>query len=334
MSNQKSRNSAYDFLKSIGLSAIILAHVNPPSSIMMIRSFDVPLMVMLSALLAKTSYDKHLDKNMQPFSYIIYRAKRLVFPTWIFLTFYFVTLIIGTRKLNSIQYYLESYALTQYGINYVWIILVYLYIAFLIPIFKRALFSSKSLLVITSIYIVYEICYHYQLGVQNKAIMTTFYSIIPYGTLAFLGYNYTCMKSRTKIAITIVFFTVFIALAIFYFVKSGTFQIVQIAKYPPRLYYISYGIACSFFVFILCEKHTLKIFELSLIRYISTHSIWIYLWHIFLLTVYDALHLPQIWIIKYLFVYIGALIIIIRVNKILDCFEKHYKLPIIKYLRG
>ena len=58
MSNNN-RIAYVDFLKIIGLSCIILAHVNPPAWIMMLRSFDVPLMVIISSILAELSYSKY-----------------------------------------------------------------------------------------------------------------------------------------------------------------------------------------------------------------------------------------------------------------------------------
>ena len=44
-----------DFLKTLGLFCIILAHVNAPGFVMQLRNFDVPLMVILSGMLAATS---------------------------------------------------------------------------------------------------------------------------------------------------------------------------------------------------------------------------------------------------------------------------------------
>ena len=40
-----------DFLKTIALICIILAHVAPPDSVFMLRNFDVVLMIVISAIL-------------------------------------------------------------------------------------------------------------------------------------------------------------------------------------------------------------------------------------------------------------------------------------------
>lgn len=78
---QRAQKCYLDFLKVIGILGIIFSHVEPPGIIIMARSFDVPLMVLISAILAKQSFEK---TNRNAISYIIERVKRLVIPTWIF----------------------------------------------------------------------------------------------------------------------------------------------------------------------------------------------------------------------------------------------------------
>ena len=120
--NTKYRISYIDFLKTIGLICIILAHLKTPSWILILRSFDVQLMVILSGLLANQS------SIVNSYTYIFKRIKRLVIPTYIFLTVWFICLsLLG--KIYNYKYYLASYALSRYGIGYVWIILIYLYIS-------------------------------------------------------------------------------------------------------------------------------------------------------------------------------------------------------------
>lgn len=47
---QPQRDLHIDFLRFIGISLIILAHVEAPSGITQFRCFDVPLMVFVSGL--------------------------------------------------------------------------------------------------------------------------------------------------------------------------------------------------------------------------------------------------------------------------------------------
>ena len=335
---QNKRIHYMDFLKFICLMCIILAHVGPPVWIMMLRSFDVPFMVIISSILANKSFSKYEKNNSSKFLYFFSRAKRLVIPTWIFLIIYFILLFIYTGKAETIQYYFASFCLTRYGIGYVWIILIYLYCAALIPLFAKLRLSTKGICIIFLSYIIYEVAYYYKVGltggIAKSIIDTTFYYIIPYGVLAYLGYNYYTFKRNTKYIIFSVSLIIFVGLAIYYFIATGSPQPVSITKYPPRLYYMSYGITCSFGLLKLCENSSFIKFDNKIITYISTHSMWIYLWHILALTVYDGIGLPEIWYIKLIIVSVSSILIVIATNKIYDYLDKKHQFSLIKYLRG
>ena len=112
-----------DYLKVIGLFCIILAHVCTNPLIFQIRNFDVPLMVIISGFLAIDSYKRSVKNNNSLLSYYSKRIKRLVIPTWIFLTFYFFIIYIVGGGVNfpyDLKTVFGSYLLLD-GIGYVWI---------------------------------------------------------------------------------------------------------------------------------------------------------------------------------------------------------------------
>ena len=148
------RISYIDFLKLVGLTGIIIAHINPPSWTILLRSFDVPLMVILSSILANRSFAKYSKTKSSAVDYYISRIKRLVIPTWIFLAFYFSYSFIVTGQRASIKYYVDSFCLTRYGKGYVWIILIYLYSAMLIPAFARLELSLKGFIIVSLLYFI------------------------------------------------------------------------------------------------------------------------------------------------------------------------------------
>ena len=155
--NQSNRILYVDFLKAVGLTGIIIAHVGSPNLLLMLRSFDVPLMVLLSALLAERSYKKYTDAPIR--KYFLSRIKRLVIPTWIFLCIYFTVSLVIVHRVREIQYYIASFALTRYGIAYVWIILIYVYVAMLVPLFNKMPLSRKNILIVVFVYLLYELLY-------------------------------------------------------------------------------------------------------------------------------------------------------------------------------
>lgn len=141
------RNISIDYLRFIGLSLIILAHVNPPALLFNIRCFDVPLMLLVSGL----AYSgRKVDFSFQ---FLSHRFTRLVVPVYIFLTSYFSATTIlayagidfGIRK----EHIIGSYLLTD-GIGFVWIIRVFLLIALLTPLLIKieAMKKNTSLLMI------------------------------------------------------------------------------------------------------------------------------------------------------------------------------------------
>ena len=332
-SDSPGRIAYIDFLKFIGLTGIIIAHVGSPKWMMMARSFDVPLMVILSSILGVNSFKKYDGKKNGLFRYYSSRIKRLVIPTWTFLVFYFLLMSVAMKEFKSIEYYIASFCLTRYGVGYVWVILMYLYSAMLIPLYSRIGFSIKTTLCLLFVYVVYEIAYYYKIGTDNKIIDSTIYYIIPYGgVLTYLGYNYHRMKKKELLAgLSLI---VFLGLGIYYWSKYGSPKPVSISKYPPRCYYLSYGIAVSFILLIICERNNFRFFQNPFIVYISKHSMWIYLWHILVLSVYSFLNLPKVWYLKLLLVYTCSVAIVAVVNKILDLLEKRTNIPFLRYLRG
>lgn len=69
----KQRLYYIDFLKALGLTGIIIAHVAPPNWLMWLRSFDVPLMVIISSILAQRSYKKYSGNKQSIHAYCISR---------------------------------------------------------------------------------------------------------------------------------------------------------------------------------------------------------------------------------------------------------------------
>lgn len=323
-----------DFLKFIGITAIVLAHVSAPKWLTAIRSFDVPLMVIVSALLGEKSIRRYDSNNKTGFAYCVDRIKRLLIPTWIFLVLYFVFTFLVTGSLYNVECYIASFALTRYGIGYVWVILIYLYSAVQIPVFYKVGDSKIALFSIAFIYVGYEVLCCLNIGVDNKLMDTTFYSFIPYGVITYLGYHMRRYCKKTKLAIGIVSVCLCVGLGIYYWLFYGEPQSFGIMKYPARLYFLAYGVAIAVFLIVVCEKLKLKIYHNKIIRFVAGNSLWIYLWHILMLDVYKMLGLPGLWYMKLMFVYVTATGMVLLVNLVLDQIEKKKSYQFFKYLRG
>ena len=324
-----------DFLKVIGLAGIVAAHTGPPGWVIMLRCFDVPLMVILSAALGERSYGRRADAKKPVSEYYFSRIKRLVFPTWIFLILFFLFQFLTERTVYSFRFYLDSFLLTHYGIDYVWIILNYLYSALMIPFFFRYGRKRWVWVCIGAAYLLYELAYQLRIGTECRFIMNTFYDFVPYGAvLTLLGCSSNRMSSEKHAWTAAAALFVFAGIAVYYRMSRGMFLSVQGAKYPARLYYISYGVGCSFALLAFCGKFHFRFYRHPWIQFISAHSLWIYLWHILVLDVYRLLHLPENWMIKWLTVFTASVLTVYCINAGLDAAEKRKQWSWLKYFRG
>lgn len=214
-----------------------------------------------------------------------------------------------TGNIYSLKHYVASYMLTRYGMSYVWIVLIFLYTALLIPIYCRfEEHKKKVFFAVLVLYIVYEVMYFLGIGTDSKLLNSSFFYIIPYGVITFMGMNYSEFSDRTKKRIIFWAFGVFSVLFIVYWIKTGSIQDVQITKYPPRAYYLSYGLGVSYLLMYICEHHHSRIYENNFIRFVSSHSLGIYLCHVMALEFYELLRLPQIWLLKLIVVFVTSVL--------------------------
>ncbi len=109
---------------------------------MALRRFDVPFMVVISGYLFSKSRLSYQKDNISILDYLYSRIRRLVYPTWMFLTIFFagsflVSKLLGIDfiKINTI---IRSYLLID-GIGYVWIIRIYLIVGFFGPLLVKNL---------------------------------------------------------------------------------------------------------------------------------------------------------------------------------------------------
>lgn len=320
------RKDYIDLLKTIGIFGIIAAHVGSPQWVMMIRNFDVPLLVILSGLLSR-------GKSKSGWiPYVFKRVKRLLIPTYVFLTFYFtVTKMLGGGYTKEII--VKSYLLRQDGIGFVWIIWVYLLCAIFTPLLDKISVTKKSILCFFAIYILYEISCRLHLGTNIDVLYYTIY-YYPYIFLTFLGLHIEALNKKMKIGIAISASVLFTVIAGIYFVKYGAFIQTQIFKYPPRLYYLSYAVAVTMWLVVLFQNITRTHIFWRIVDFISSHSLWIYLWHIFSIFIANYLMPNGIWWIKYIFVLSFSCILTSLQSCAVDAIDGKVRIGWLKYFQG
>lgn len=308
----QSRDLSIDILRFFGLTFIILVHINPPTWLAEIRSFDVPLMVFVSGL---TASGKVIDNYS---NFLLRRTQRLVFPVWIFLFFYLTSFYLLQFKILPEQYLTwemiwRSFLLLDKSIGYVWIIRVFLLIMLVTPLlvkmasFVNSVYGYMSIIFLL-IFSQEVICMYIPLNsdtILGALFSEYFVFLLGYMPIFMIGLWIRNSKLSIINIIILSFFIIFILYSYLHCKYIG-FLSISSSKYPPHGIFVVYGILVSS---MLWYGKTL-IVKLSLFKplvFIGQNTIWIYLWHMPLVLISNYF-IPH-WYIKFPIVFFGSICI-------------------------
>lgn len=248
---QPQRDLYIDFLRFIGISLIILAHVEAPSGITQFRSFDVPLMVFVSGLSFST-------KGGGFWKYVWKRVKRLCIPVYLFLTILFTAVIgagiVGLKNPWGWDQIAGTYLLlNEPSIGYVWIIRVFLMMSIIAPPLYPLVAKMNMHKFILVLFLI--------LGIQGLLVKSSNYIHIPALAtfyreyfLYVIGYSIPLMlglrlKNATSQELRVtVYYAIFALIAgilVYELQTTGPIVISPFYKYPPHGYFILYGACVS-----------------------------------------------------------------------------------------
>lgn len=295
---QKSvRDLSIDVLRCLGLLCIMLVHILPPRFLAEFRIFDVCLMVFISASLYKPV------KNIQ--TYYWKRICRLLIPTWIFVSVYLLyRFIMGNILMSADQLVpwelINTYLLVDVHLGPIWVIRVFLLMALVSPLlyffslkkipFKIGILFLMFLLQSVLVYGVSCIDSFYVNFYLNKFVLYLFgYSFVAYAAM--------CIRTKNLYLLIICI----LASAFLLIVPQiyDSFQPCSSFKYPPRGYYLIYGVSISYILWYFRYK-ILKIFNNKLFVFIGQNTLWLYFYHI--LFVELANKFLSSWTVRFIFV--------------------------------
>ena len=201
----------------------------------------------------------------------------------------------------------------------VWIIRVFLLIAAISPLllkWRQKLANDKRFLAsILLAYIGYEGLFLLIGNPSDFALKITVYRLvfylIPYGAVCGLGMTLPQLKPKYLLTLAMACLGIFLAISIVSYANFGELVPTQMYKQPPRIYYLSYALFVSTMLYLLIYKYqahlrALKLPVKNFIVFVSSSTLWIYLWHFFFLH-YWKLTLPRITSIAnhYIVLFIG-----------------------------
>lgn len=275
------RNLYIDLLRAIGLLLILLAHIGPCPLLFELRAFDVVLMVFVSGLTFS------MKKDFNYMQYVKNRTSRLIIPTYIFLTVYFILQYAFTNQFD-VSNIISSYTLIG-GIGYVWIIRIFLLVMIVAPmIYKITIkLSLRQLLLLYAFFLIAADT----LVVFSTNMPSTFQNLLNLVVIPLIGYSVPysiaiyIRKTPQAYKELLPIITMCLVGAVATYAIKGDPILIYPYKSPPRSVYLLYGVTISlilYFIFHKIESSTrLKYSRMSLGGgKIGQNTIWIYFWHI------------------------------------------------------
>lgn len=315
----KERDNKIDNLRAVGTMLVILAHMSLLGVILNMRTFDVILLVMVSYMTFRMT-----NSGSTPYmNYVWKRIKRLVFPTYITLVVFFslsdvLSLALQGTHVFELNVIISSFLFLDSGIPYIWIVRIFVVIAFFAPLISKFVVSLNTgserirlcIISILSVIIVsgggqklYDFFY-----VENSTVSSIINSWIVY-PLIYIAITqlisiFIVLSKRYQMITSFVFCFAFVVLLIFH----ASFNPDDF-KSPPQLFWVVYGMAISFLLYLYMPNTKCSFFE-----FISKNSLNIYLIHIILLMFYNkALSvlntssmvstLLSLWVIRYFLIF-------------------------------
>lgn len=304
----ETRNNYIDFLRFIGLSLIILAHVHAPNIIHQIRCFDVPLMLFVSGLAYS---NKDVKASWKKFFFP--RIKKLLIPVYLFVLVDLAAFYLTDKDINTESTIRTLFLCEDGAVGYIWIFRVFILIMLITPLLckiNRTLSYKQFWFLMLLLYALQCLIVWLMRFITTEPLMSVYRETLPYlvgyAILFMLGLRLRQADRKQEnillIAITIVSLA---AVCLYYAKYHAIIEPTPCYKYPPQSYYIIYGLWASAALWKL--RHTLNpLANSKLVLFIGRNTIWIYLWHIVFVTI--ANHLFESWLVKYFLTYIFALL--------------------------
>lgn len=284
----KNRHREIDELKAIGIFFIILVHsiqqttqTALSTSLANISQFAVPVFVFCSCLLYAKISSKYTSSTP---IYIARRIWRLLRPYYIFLIFYFPLTGVVTLKNIGIKHAMSLLLVWAPTNEPDWAVLLFIYVS-CIALLARYLYHHAR-----PVFWVYVgaavaasgLLLHYRYPFGFRSIMW-----LPWSLVAMHGFFVKKYEDKywlypaILIVPVVVFFTSYLILS-----QTGQPLSFYANKYPPNLYFLSYGILASSVFYIASRVGVFTIIPRRIIKFFSVNSYSIYFVHFILILLF------------------------------------------------
>ena len=283
----KKRNITIDLLRMIGLFLVIAAHCEFPDWFYELREFDVVTLVAVSGM----SFYISTGSSTETYGdYVKKRFARLVLPVWEFLVLFFVFFRILGRTF-TVREILESFALLSGGILFIWVYRIFFINALLNPLLKKVAEKYDYIMccaILVAGLMINQLLYQFGSlllpGMFGKLFDYIVIYTLGYALISWAGMLWEKGEQRERMVMLGISAAAFVISLI-----AGGFRPFSEYKYPPQLYYISYGLLVTFGLYVLCSLLPITEKTGRIITWLSANTMRIYMWHIFLYYLLDTL---------------------------------------------
>lgn len=313
-----------DFLRGTSILLVILIHStvyffsNPIArNIWNVSQISVPIFIFCSLYIFVT---KEWDKDQSWLSYIYKRTKRLLIPYFLFIPCFFLLLFFIRPEQLSTNYILQSLIVIG-GIDINWLILLFIELTFLLSLLKVTkqkivlLLFLSCLSFLSSLFFVF---YPTSPSINYKYVMW-----LPWSLLLGFTYLFVLFQEKKSYLAILGGISFFVFLSLIFILQSSNHSLIfRENKYPPNLYYLSFGMASIIVMYFLAPLFTWMSKPLT---YLSNNSYQLYFIHYFFLIWFASnkqlLALP--WWIFFLLILGISLMTLIIGNLLLRWFKKN-----------
>lgn len=301
----KPRFDEIDFLKAVAIIVVILTHVLSynlgPSLINTIWNylhFVVPAFIFCSGFVVYQKYKDTAWTINSSWQWFLKRVVRLVLPYYVVillhftLWFLFPSIFSGTGLIKDAGFVLRSIVLI--GVDYGWLPLLFIELMIITPLCLTLCKKRHTRILSTGIALISTVILLFiRMPIDYRIIMW-----IPWSSILMLSFAAARYRNTTTHLIpprTVYIISLCLSLTLWLFLDAllrfqGRQVTLTLHKYPPNLYYLSYGIGLGSLLLLIENAFNTKINIIrSILRWLSMYSYELFFAHYLVIDVVRTL---------------------------------------------
>lgn len=307
------RDVVLDIMRVFAMALVVVSHCSFPETVHSFSGECVAILVFLAGMSYRYSKFEWSFSNFK--QYIVKRFKRLVLPVWGYLLFFipFYYFFFLPKFPFSLSFVVKSFLLLSGGVLFVWVYRIFMIASITTPLMDR-IFKGKPLWV-TILVLVAVIVVNDQITALLKSIPSETVSsflqylisyTVSYGIIAYLGCLAAEMNQKEKTLVGLLFLCIYLISGYFLHFTS-----LEAYKYPPEMYFISFGVGFSLVLYVILDLFHFK--PSNLITWASNNAMNMYIAHI--LPYHILCYFTVNPWVQFLILFFGSYLIVFSVEK-------------------